>query len=409
MLQGKVAVQPAVGAEPRASRSVRSFSFLRFKKAARATAPTTGTKRDAGTGFKAYALVSLLMTAIGVGAVWNGNKAYGPEMYGDGMATAADALTAGQNYAVFDLNLNIRNLRDQMMARMSKTPDVVILGASHWQEAHVDLIKNLTAYNAHIHRDYWEDLLGATDILVRHNRLPKTLIISIRDKQFTPVSARKDYLWEPGIPFYREMADRLGIEKESYWATFPYQRIRAMFSLSMLFDNFTRWYNADERPHATSERQFQGLDTLLPDGSIVWSLKHKALFTAERAEREANSFADASIASPPQIDGAGVAAFDKLLTYLKEQGTTVYLVHPPFNPVFYDRVQGTPYMEGLAKVDAVTQQLAAAHGLKIFGDFNPHKVGCDKTMYIDAEHSNAQCLAKVLDQFNALMAAKDGA
>ena len=38
---------------------------------------------------------------------------------------------------------------------------------------------------------------------------------------------------------------------------------------------------------------FDHLDTLLPDGSILWSAEHMAIFTPERAEREALTFAEA--------------------------------------------------------------------------------------------------------------------
>jgi hypothetical protein len=303
---------------------------------------------------------------------------------------------------VFDLNLNVRRLRDEAIARLASTPDVVILGASHWQEAHSDLLPYKRLYNAHVHRDYWEDMLGMVDIFARNGRLPKQMIIAVRDIMFTPIADRGDFLWEPGIPNYRAMADRLGVEKESVWQSLPYHRMRERLSLAMLFNNVTRWYNAEERPHATNERHFKSLDTLLPDGSILWSADHLRIFTPERSRREALAFADGKRNKPPEVEARGVAAFNKLLSFLKSQGVEVTLVHPPFNPIFYDAVQGTPYAEGLKKIDQLTRDIAAEHGLKIIGSFNPHEVGCDAAMYIDAEHSNPTCLKKIFDQFAKL-------
>jgi hypothetical protein len=347
-----------------------------------------------------YVLAFLAFTIAGVAGVWNGNQVYGPEMYGeDGMVPAAEAFAEGKNYSVFDLNLNIRHLKDETIARLKTTPDVVILGASHWQEAHADLLPGYNMFNAHVHRDYWEDLLGVTEILVKHNRLPKKLIISIRDLQFTPLEARKDFLWEPGIPYYRAMADRLGIEKESYWTSLPFNRIKAMLSISMLFDNFTRWYNADERPHAAAERHFNSLDTLLPDGSILWSQKHLDIFTQERARNEAIKLADQRLNMTHVIDPAGVLAFEHLLDYLKEQGVQVYLINPPYNPIYYDRIQGSPYATGMKKVEALMERLSKQYDMPLIGGFNPHKSGCEASMYIDAEHSNPTCLSKLLQQF----------
>ncbi len=394
------------------SRKIWSFSPPKRSEKLPAATALPVARAETSTGAKnprTYAMLCLLLIIAGVAAVWNGNKSYAPEMYAeDGMVAPSQALANGQNYAVFDLNLNIRKLRDEQVARFTETPDLVLLGASHWQEANAGLVPHLKMYNAHVHRDYWEDPLGVTEILVRHNRLPKKMIIAIRDNQFTPVSERKDFLWEPGIPFYRAMADRLGLEKETLWETFPYQRVRSLFSLSMLFDNFTRWQNADERPHASLAKHFESLDALLPDGSITWSDRHMQLFTPERSKKEALNFSALRANSPPLVDPKGVAAFDRLLTYLKSQGVTVYLVNPPFNPIYYDSLRGTPYATGLKKIEALTANFAAAHGLRTLGSFNPHKVGCDASMYIDAEHANAKCLKKIFDEFSALDVAKGG-
>lgn len=351
-----------------------------------------------------YALMTLLIIGIGMAGIWQANVSYAPEMYAHGgMVPAAKAHAEGKNYAVFDLNLNIRRWKDELVARFTSTPDVVVLGASHWQEAHAGLVKSERMFNGHIHRDYWEDLLGVVDVYARTKHLPKRMIIAVRDKQFTPLDKRTDYLWEPGIPNYRRMADRLGLAKEDAWKTYPYQRMKERLSLTMLFNNVTRWFNAKERPHATTEKHFDHLDTLLPDGSILWSADHKAIFTAERAKRESLNFASASLKSPPLVDPEGVKAFDRLLSYLKEQGVQVVLVHPPFNPIFYDAVQGSDYIAGLDKIRGLTQDLAAKHGLHVIGEFDPAKVGCHAEQYIDAEHANPSCLQKIFNQYEALL------
>jgi hypothetical protein len=354
-------------------------------------------------GSKRHMLAFLLATALGMTGIWFANKAYAPEMYGDsGMVAAADAHAKGLNYSVFDLNLNIRALREEQLKRMTKTPEVIILGASHWQEAHKDLLRGQDFFNAHIHRDYWEDPLGMVELLVRYNRLPKKLIISIRDNQFKPVEKRTDFLWEPGIPAYRVMSDKLGLQTESYVKTLPYDRMRAKLSLPMLFENFTRWQNANEHPGPSEKAHFETLDTLLPDGSILWSNHKMQLFTQERTLAESLAFVEKKKNDPPIIEPQGLLAFNTLLTFLKDKGVSVYLVNPPFNPMFYDRVQGTPYGDGLVKFEALVKKIATEHNLPLFGSFNPHTLGCTAEMYIDAEHSNPQCLQKIFDQFIAI-------
>lgn len=405
-----VKVQPAIIPAPQTravAAAVTAASTAVEEYVEEAAGAPAQASRGVFANLRTYLLLSLVLTVVGLAAVVKGNRTYGSEMYGpQGMLPAAIAASQGLNYAVFDLNLNIRQLRDETVARMTKTPDVVLLGASHWQEAHAGLVSGLSIYNSHIHRDYWEDPLGVVDIFARHGRLPKRMIISIRDKQFTPVSARTDYLWEPGIPYYQAMTKRIGIATEGFWSTLPYQRIRQLFSLSMLFDNATRWYNAEERPHASKQAHFQALDTLLPDGSILWSEQHKKLFTTARRSQMAKDFAAASLTHPPLIDPKGLEAFDAMFKFLKDNGVKVYLVHPPFNPEFYDAVQGSKYMEGLGQIEKLTQDFADRYGFKVFGSFNPHKLGCTAADYIDAEHANPRCLKTIFDQFNQIVRAE---
>src|ERR687898_510949 len=50
-------------------------------------------------------------------------------------------------FAALDLNLDTRGLRSQHLARLRVAPEVAVLGASHWQEAHADLLPGRRFYN----------------------------------------------------------------------------------------------------------------------------------------------------------------------------------------------------------------------------------------------------------------------
>jgi hypothetical protein len=105
---------------------------------------------------------------------------------------------------------------------------------------------------------------------------------------------------------------------------------------------------------------------------------------------------------PPTIDPKGVEAMDALLGFLKSKGVEVFLVHPPFNPLFYERVKTGSYIGGLRKVEELTRRFAVKHGYKVIGSFDPQEVGCDASMYIDAEHGNPTCLGRLLEQYRRL-------
>ena len=339
----------------------------------------------------------------GLSLIWLGNSHFAALLFNKpAVAEVAKTLASGANYATFDLNIESRALRRAHIANLTKTPDVAVLGASHWQEAHAGLVPEKSFYNAHVHRDYYQDVLAVTEMFVRNNHLPKQLIITIRDNLFTPVDERTDFLWKPAMSDYRDMAGRLGVPAPSWSDMFPLPQLREGISLENLRMNVARWRKAPVLPHVTTAEKHDTLDILLSDGSIQWSRDHDALFTAAYARERALEFAAQRRDDPPRIDPQGVAAFERLLAFLRDRGVEVFLAHPPFNPIYYDAVQDSPYMEGLARVEALTREIAEKYGLEIIGSFDPYEMNCRAEMYIDAEHSNPQCLYKVLSQYRAL-------
>ncbi|WP_108880284.1 hypothetical protein [Anderseniella sp. Alg231-50] len=350
-----------------------------------------------------YLAVFAVLATVGLAAIWQGNRYFYPMLFNDEMLVeVAEAHTQGRNYGVFDLNINIRDLRDETIERMTGTPDLVVLGASHWQEAHVDLLPQYNFYNSHVHRDYYEDMMAVTEMWVRHDKLPKEMIITIRDNLFTPVSERTDFLWYPGIKYYRDFADRIGFKPHAWWETLPYQTWRELVSLPLLWSQGKHQLQSDVMPHATDARNFDGLDTLLPGGSILWSGEHQRIFTAQRARDEALNFAKARRNDPPKIDPKGLVHMEALFDFLKKQGVKVTLAHPQFNPVFWEAVQGSPYVDGLGRIEQITQDWAKKYGFAVIGGFSPDAVGCRADQYIDAEHGDPACLGALLAQYDVV-------
>jgi hypothetical protein len=344
-----------------------------------------------------YLLLTALLVALLMAALAAANHALAPLTYSTAAHDrVADALAAGEHYAVFDLNLDTRGLRRAHIARLARRPDVVVLGASHWQEAHADLLPRRSFYNAHVHRDYHEDLLAVVEMLLRHDRLPDTLIMSIRDMTFLPQEQRTDALWLTGLADANAMKARLGIARP-WLETPPLRRWLGLLSLSTLLDNGQRWLVAASRPGPVEVSSLPDMDVLQPDGSIRWSSAHRDLFTADRTSAEVATALPRRRHLALDIDQAAVAAVGRLLELLRAHGVRVVMIHPPFNPDFYRQVQGTAYGAGLLRVEAATARLAAAHGAALVGSFDPAVAGCSAEMFIDAEHSGPACLRRLLD------------
>ena len=236
------------------------------------------------------------------------------------------------------------------------------------------------------------------EMLIQHRRLPDTLILSIRDMTFAPVDVRSDTLWLSALPDYRAMAARLDIPSHSRLETGELASWLGLLSLPTTWSNVVRWMTTDALPGPTREPSAASLDVVNVDGSIHWSRQHRAQFTPERTLREVQVALKERRSQPPVIDPAAVDAVDRLLGLLSRREVRTVLAHPPYNPDFYQSIEGSAFAAGLRRVEDLTKRLARKHGIALVGSFDPAKVGCRRSMYIDSEHSSPACLQLVLDQ-----------
>lgn len=361
---------------------------------------------DPAASYLAIVACTLVVLWLGVIAA---NLVLNPLIYGtSGHARVARMFESGHDYAVFDVNFDIRALRRAHVAQMTRTPDLVVIGASHWQEAHAELVPNQLVYNAHVHRDYFEDILASAELFVSNNRLPKTFLISVRDLTFLPVQDRTDERWLSYVPEYRQMARRLGLPTHPWWRTLRWRKWVDLLSLRAAWEGGWQMLLADERPGPTNAAILDRLDIVRRSGSVLWSRQHVEMFTEERALREAAQDAAFWRGQTIAVDPYAVEALDRLLGFLGEHGVRVVLAHPPFHPAYSAAVRGTAYMEGLDRITEVVARLAAKHRLDVVGSFDATSVGCDAGMFIDSNHSNAACLKRILDRIPAAGAAGAG-
>ncbi len=350
-----------------------------------------------------YVLLMAMLFLIGLTGIYSANTQLAPVLNDSGkVAEVGRVLASGKNYLTYDLNIETRGLKHSLIDGLAETPELAILGASHWQEAPAMLAGDVKMFNAHVHRDYFEDILGVTNMFVRVGKLPKKMIITIRDNQFKPFHRRTDWLWVPIMKDYQEMAVRLNLPVMDYYPNGITPQLRQKISLPLLKANIARYMAAPVKPQPSDLTAHPTLDVLHPDGSITWSTLHRNAFTPERARAEALSHASAQRPNAPGIDPVGRQSVDRLLAFLKEQGVKVYLAHPPFSPIYWQAVQGSPYMDGIEDIRNMTREWSAKYDMPIIGGFDPARTGCTADMYIDGEHSNATCLGKIIKQFLVL-------
>lgn len=356
-----------------------------------------------------YVAILALMTGVFLCIIAFSNRMMAPWLYVEEYKERiGETLSAAKNFAVHDLNVDIRGIRQAQIAAWDAPPDIMILGASHWQEAHSELTPGWDVFNGHVHRDYYDDFLAMVEVLIRTDKMPNHLVISIRDSTFTPPELRSDALWHPFIEEFRQMEARLDLDRRPIQQDFHADALLDLFSVPLGLSAVNRWMENPETPGPTYATTMESLDILLSDGSIKWSKEHLQTFTFERAVRESLAMAKVVLNKKHVISDDGLTAVDRLLRLLKERGVSVTLVHPPFNPSFYAVIEGTPYEEHLERVHAITVGFARKYGFSTASSFDPRVVGCEADMYIDAEHGRPACLKKVMTHIVQAIAAERG-
>ena len=344
-----------------------------------------------------YLFLLLAIIVIGTVSIRAINVILAPMLFDEAkINSVARAITHSTGYATYDLNIETRQLRREHIRNLPEAPEIAVMGASHWQEAHGAIMPGVSFYNAHVHRDYFEDIVAVASWFIKYDKLPKKLVISIRDNQFTAPRDRTDFLWVPVLPDYRKAAPMFGLTPHEVYRNGLTPQLRQTLSFPLLVAHAERYLDAPEQPHVSGAPSHETLDMLLSDGAIYWSASHRDEFTVERMRAESEALTAGKVNNPPTFDPEGVLAVDTVLGYLREAGVELYLAHPPYNPLVWDAVQGTPYMEGLQQIEELVQAMARRHDIPIIGSFNPYDVGCTADMYIDGEHSSPTCLGMIL-------------
>lgn len=353
-------------------------------------APPTGRSRR-------YLAIITGMVVLFYAAVALTNVRLDPLAYDeDYVREMAKSLNEGQNFALYDPNINWRSLRRQQIALLTETPDVVVFGGSRWQEASADLLPTQKLFNAHVHSDYVEDFLALAQLLEEHDRLPDTLILSLRYITFEPIDVRVPTDWREWTPEYRQMADRLGIESHDVLDTLPVDKWTAPLSVRVLVDRVKLKAAQTETVGPTTDTEKATLDVIGSDGSLQWSQRNTRRFTPEFAVEDARKKAKANKEVRPAIDPAAVTALEKLLAHLQSKEVRVVFAQTPFHPAFYDAMRGRPFGEALGQVEQLAERWESTYGTTTVGSFDPGRVGCDAGEFIDWHHAKPACLGRIL-------------
>lgn len=315
-----------------------------------------------------------------------------------GQAEVAKVLNSKQSYAIYDPNFDFRGLRREHLKAMTAKPEVVIFAGSRFEVATANVMPDRTFYNAFVHNDYFEDMLAIVGLLEETDKLPKTLVMSIRHLSFVPIEKRESEEWKMFVPEYSRMAEKLGLPVASSELTSPVNHYKQLFSLELAKHRIEQAISTRTVPYGPTDKwTAKDMDVLHPDGSISFSEDHLKTFTPEAARAQSAKRAQKYLDKPGSpITKENLASLGRLVDYLKGKGVQVVIAFTPHHPVYWEHVSKTAYGENMAKIEDTIRNWAPANGAVMVGSFNPETVKCGEENFRDYIHVwHEKCLKSI--------------
>jgi hypothetical protein len=346
-----------------------------------------------------YAALFALVTAAIVGSVALTNYLLNPLRFsGSAMGDVASILLNGKNYLIYDGNLDWRAFRREYVRRMPAVPDIAVFGGSRWQEATSALVPGSNFANVFVHSDYYEDMLAIAEVMYAADRLPKTMVLSIRYETFTPNDKRNSDMWKAFTPEARRMSDRLGLAMPSWFASYDTTRLLNLISVDAAAAVIQRALQSPVNPGPTDLKRHPTMEIIDRDGAIRFSQAHEDRDPPAVALKRSQNTAAVDRSRRLQMDPAMVDGLRRLIAFLKEHRVNVILAQTPYHPEYFAALQGSLYLQDLQQLDQLARSIAGEMAVPVAGSLDAQVVGCVPEEFRDHLHSRESCLRKVFEQ-----------
>lgn len=367
---------------------------------ARATLPAAAV-RDGSRSWRGWIYAGLFaaVTAAIVGSVALTNYVLNPLRFnGSAMGDVASILLGGKNYLVYDGNLDWRAFRREYVRRMPAVPDIAVFGGSRWQEATSALAPGSNFVNMFVHSDYYEDMLAVAEVMYAADRLPKTMVLSIRYETFQPNDKRNSDMWKAFTPEARRMSDRLGLSMPSWFASYDTTRLLNLISVDAAAAVIQRSLQSPTKPGPTDLTRHPTMEIIDKDGAIRFSQAHEDRDPPAVALKRSQNTAAVDRSRRLQMEPAMVDGLRRLIAFLKQHGVNVILAQTPYHPGYFAALQGSLYLQDLRQLDELARNIAKEMAVPVAGSLDAQVVGCVPEEFRDHLHSRESCLRKVFEQ-----------
>jgi hypothetical protein len=302
----------------------------------------------------------------------------------------ADILSKGHNVDNLT-NYNERLLQEEMIKRLQKRPDIIVLGSSRIMEVGSGLFPGKTLLNCGVSHANLDDVIALVGALDSLEKLPREFVVGVDPYLISQGGSTE---WETLFPYHRSFIKKL--EKEETLDEEPLSFYNK-WSSACSFDYFKSTVEFVRK--RKSKRYLDvGLQPPLSgrfsDGTVSYPTSYTNPDTIKVALDARNTGLAEGL---PLQDTVRVKRLNRLLDFFKDRGIAVRFVMTPFHPAFYAAInEGQP---GLFKqYETFFTDLATRRNIAVTGGFDARPLGISIPRFYDMYHCSREAIAKIFNE-----------
>jgi hypothetical protein len=308
----------------------------------------------------------------------------------------AHALMSG--FAVTNLenvNFDDRTMERFMIQSLKEKKDIAVLGSSRVMLISSKMFPGKTLINNGLSSAALEDYISLYEIYREGKVLPSTIIIGADPWVFNKNNGSLG--WQRlGQSYYSKFIN--ATRRDSFTLKIkpedlvPYT-LQQLISVSYFQDGLYAFFTSDvhlffkKQEFLMTKQEFNDKDTILPDGSWIFSKKHRDISTAEvRNAIKEDTDEARCIHGFFELNKGLKLKFIDLIRLMQNDGVRLILYLPPYHPYAYDYYMHSDQYKIIQDVENFLRKTSETYGLTLVGSYNPHRISIPDSAFSDEIH-----------------------
>jgi hypothetical protein len=305
----------------------------------------------------------------------------------------AEIITNG-NYVKNISNYDERIFQKEYISKIKKSPEIIVLGSSRTMLIRSNLFPGKKVFNNSVSGASLEDLIAIYQIYIEHNLIPEKIIIGIDPWTFNDENGKKR--WRSIESYYHSFNDKNPNSFNEKFKEIKYKELVSLSYFQPSFKNLFKKMKGYSKPEPTLE-MYNTTNTKLTDGSLCYNADYRSASQNEINDK-ISSYISGNIYGLNNFNSISVDIWNEFQTLIKNienKNIEVEFFLCPYAPLAHQVISKEHI--NVNKTEKKIKELAQKEGIKVYGSFNPFKLGFDETYFYDGMHCKEKGIIEILN------------